>query len=513
MKRRLQAALLAAVILLSAVLCATPVLAAGTVTVSQVSGTKGELVDVTISLTSDDVCSGNFNICFDSDALELVEHASTDLFHCISNPYESGRVRVSFMRIQPVTDALLCTLTFRVTAETSDEGSPITLTQVKLYDENGSLVSSLVIEGAVARKTVHLRMSVSETAEHQAVRAIVELGGSLSPAGGNFCVSYDPTHFTLTSVLPLDAMDQASYQYNIVKPGLVRISFSGTTALKHGQLCALVFKTVGGAGASTDLTLGEVKLYNENSAPLDVTVIDGKLSIVVPSEDDPKLWCIGGAMQADRTATVAVVLQGRGYACGGNVTLQYNPAMTAEIHTNVECESIVVNHDAATGQVQISWASPTSYSGEFELLTIDFSQAVEGIVELSDASLYYSEGTPIPVADVRPGKITNAEAVAAVVDTFTEETVGNTSRYTVTVDIADLNYFTGQAIEAVTAAMALYKDGRLSAITLEAASQFNNGTSEVQLTVETTDTVTGITIFLMGDIRNMSPLCRALIVE
>ena len=450
MKQRILAALLAAVLL--AGLWITPAVAAGTVTVSEVSGKKGELVDVNILLTSDDVCSGNFNVRYDSDALELVSAESTDLFQCLSNPYEDGSVRVSFMRIRTITDAQLCTLIFRITADTSAEGSPIALERVKLYNENGTPVQASVIEGAVARKTARLSIRQSETAEYQSVRAIVDLGGSLRSAGGNFTVTYDPACFAVTSVLPLEAMGDASFAYHIVEPGTVRIAFSAADLLEGGALCSLVFQTVGHAGDHTELTLREVKLYDENSGPVDATVVDGSISIVVPSEDDPKLWVVGGAVQEDQTARAAVVLQGRGYACGGNFVLRYDKTMQAQISAVEECR---IRHDAQNGVVYVSWASATPYSGEAELLTLTFENAVESTVEITDAAVYHDEGKPIPVVDIRHGRISKVNQVTAVVDEVVVETGASESNYTVTVDVADLNYFTEKAVERVTTALAL----------------------------------------------------------
>ena len=87
----------------------------------------------------------------------------------------------------------------------------------------------------------------------------------------------------------------------------------------------------GGSPAYIVVRLTDVRLYDENSQPLDTSVTDGTISVTAPSSRDPKLWIVGGALQDDGTATVAVVLQGQGVTCGGNFDLCFDSSMKAAI--------------------------------------------------------------------------------------------------------------------------------------------------------------------------------------
>lgn len=509
MKKQIRAWLLAAAMLLSLTASTLSAAAAGTITVSQVSGAKGEVVDVELRLSSDDAAGGNFIVRYDSAVLELVSATPSSGFQCILNSNDAGVVKVSFYDSnQAISDAVLCTLTFRITAQTDDQdGSPIVLEQVKLYDVNGRAVEASVLHGAVLRKTVRLRMIAAETAEHQAVRAIVQLEGGLSPAGGNFSITYDPAHFSVRSVLPLKAAESAGFTYSIAQPGLVKIAFSSTATLAAGELCAVVFQTVGSAGASSALCLSDVKMYDENSKPLDVSVVNGSLSIVVPSDDDPKLWVIGGAMQEDGSATIAVVLQGRGYVCGGNFRLCYDPGMTATVTPSANCQ---VNHDAETGEILVAWAAETPYSGEAELLTVTFTNAVESAVTLDSATFYNKKSATISPVDVRPGSITAAAAVTAVVDgePVVQQENGRTA-CTVALDVADATFFSDAPQEEVSAILALYDEGQMVGLSM-APVTFSNGVNEVELVAETDQDVSDYRIFLTGGSASMTPLCQAL---
>lgn len=510
MKKRLQAMLLAAVMLLSLAASTASVLAAGTITISRVSGAKGEEVDVDIRLSSDDVYSGNFTVRYDSSVLTLVSATPAAAFLGTVNTESAGTVRLSFASASAaISDAVLCTLRFRVTEATdAQNGSALTAESIRLYDSNGSLTSSAVVSGAVVRDTVRLRMSVAETAVNQSVRATVQLEGGLSPAGGNCFIQYDPDCFTVGSVLALEAASGASLTYSIVEPGLVKVSFSSAKALKKGQLFALVFQTKGSAGASSALTISNVRMYDEDSELLDVSVMNGSLSIVVPSADAPKLWVVGGAMQDDGTAKVAVVLQGRGCTYGGNFQISYDSDMTAEVTDAAGC---TIRQDKETGVIQVSWASATPFSGETTLLTIAFSKAVAGEIGLSKATFYSESSTAIDVVDVRPGAISAADAVKAVVDA--EEVAvkksGSQTTLTVPVDIADMSIFSAERQKAVSAALALYQNGKMVGLAT-APVTFSGGIDELELVAKTNQAVTDYRVFLMDGGATLAPLCASL---
>lgn len=509
MKRQIRAWLLVAAMLLSLSAATISAAAAGTITVSQVSGAAGEVVDVELRLSSDNVAGGNFTVRYDSDVLELVSATPATAFACLANSSAAGEVKVVFSHsTQVIRDAVLCTLTFRVTGQTdAQSGSAIVLEQVMLYDLNSKAVAADVIHGTVVRKTVRLRMSAAETAEYQAVRAIVRLEGGLSPAGGNFSITYDPTHFSVRSVLPLKAAEGVQFTYNIVRPGLVRVSFGDTTALAAGELFALIFQTEGSAGAGSALCLTDAKMYDEKSKPLDVSVVNGSISIVVPSDDDPKLWVIGGAMQTAGSAKIAVVLQGRGYVCGGNFRLRYDRRMTATVTPSANCQ---VRLDAEAGEILVSWAADTPYGGEAELLTVAFTGAVESAVTLDSALFYDKAATAISVVDIRGGSITAADAVTAVVDSekVVQRANGKTA-CTVAVDVADITCFNDAAQGSVSAVLALYDEGKMVGLTM-APVRFSNGVNELELVAETYQSVSDYQVFLTGGSASLSPLCQAL---
>ena len=135
MKRKIRCAL--ALLLALVLMIPQGIYAAGTLTVTTVSGEKGEQVTVEVCLTGDDVCSGNFNVRFDSSKLLLISAEKVNgswLSSVNDKEKENGVVRVSFAQTTPLTEATLCRLTFEVLENTPADGSAITIEGARLYN-------------------------------------------------------------------------------------------------------------------------------------------------------------------------------------------------------------------------------------------------------------------------------------------------------------------------------------------------------------------------------------------
>lgn len=512
MKKNVLSCLLAVLLLFGAAAAPQQALAAGAVEISSVSGARGEVVEVSVSLKSDDVYSGNFNIRYDSGTLALVSARAEKLpsVYCLANDTGAGVVRVTFTgTAEPIRDAVLCTLTFRISDDTPPDGSAVSVEQLRLYTGNGEPTDASAVAGSVARKVAHLSLSSSKTAEYQAVGVTVRLDGGLRTAGGNFTFTYDPNCLEVRSVQALDGLNNAPMTYRVEKPGVLRVSFGAAKALPDGGLCTVILQTVTAEPKDSAVNLTDVRLYDENSAPLDTAVTNGTVSVAVPSDRDPKLWIVGGALQEDGTAKVAVVLQGRGVTCGGNFELRFGSSMTAEVISNAAgCQ---VNSES--GKLRVSWASALPYTDEQQLMVIKFSN-VQGEQKIGvDAVKLFGVGdTPIDVVDVRPTTIEKHDSVTAVVDekkcSVDESTSGK--RYTVAVDVADMQRFSGHAVSSVTPMLALYQGGRLVGLSAAGTMTLTGGVGELSLSAAAKEDVTEMRVFLMDAGGDYSPLCAAL---
>ena len=505
MKQWMKIPLLSAVLLLLSFTVPQRSLAAGTLELSKVSGAQGDTVVMDVRLTSDDVYSGNFNIRFDSTALRLTAVEKNSALMGAVNQTEDGTVRVSFAQTSLLTDTTLCTLTFQVTADTAVSGSSVYCEQVRLYDLDGIPVSASVIHGTVSRDCAWLRLDSGETAEHQAVRAEVSLAGALAPFGGNFSISYDPALLKPTSVLPLEGAAKAAFTYNLETPGIVRISFAAASAAKAGPLCAVVFHTIGSAGKTCGLTMSDAQLYDEESRPLDTEISNGSISIVLPSDRDPKLWVVGGALQSDGTAVASLLLQGRGLVHGGQFTLRYMESMELEILENAGC---TVSQEE--GALHIALASDTPFGDDVSVLTVKFSGAQESTLSLTDVCLYDGDSKQISVVDIRPGKITALAQLTAVADDVTVISAGGHQTVTIAVDVADICYGAEEPTLSVIPILALYENGKLKGLDMQSAVALTGGVSEFSLSASSTGTITEYRVLLLDCVQAMKPLCEAL---
>lgn len=494
-----------AVFLVLTMVLTQTVFAQGTLTVSSVSGKSGDHVTVEIRLDSDDVCSGNFNICFDSTCLQLIDAVRADgNWLGYVNQTGDGTVRVSFAQTTVLKEAVLCILTFRLTADTPVGGSKITLSNVRLYDENSNAVASNVILGTVSRQCAYFHLDCADTVENQSVRVEVSLDGGILPAGGNFSVTFDPAVLQPTAVLALEGLSGAQISSNLDEAGVVRVSFAGSQEIAGGRLCAVIFRAVGAADDGSVLTLTDVRAYDEDSQLVDVMVSSGTVQIVLPTEKDPKLWVVGGALNEDGTADVSLLLQGRGIVCGGNFSLQYDSRMTVEATAGSGVEIY-----SGEGELRFSWASATPALEELTLATLHFSNAVVSELNFgSDVRLYDSDSnTPIPVVDIRSGTISTVDRVIAVLDSAQIETSEGISTVTVNVDLADVCFYSENPTSTVTPALAVYENGQLKGLTMEHDVALNNGILETSLNVQTRGTVTEYKVLLLSEAESPLPLC------
>lgn len=509
MKKRSLSLLLAVLVLLGAVSAPQRAIAAGTLTLESVSAPRGETVEVTVSLASDDVCSGNFDICYDASTLELVSAAPVLSFAAV-NGNTAGAVRVSFASTTTLTEAALCRLTFRVTADTPAEGSPLTVENLRLYDANSMLTTGSTLSGSVSKDTVVLRLSDQVTAAYQAVSLDVELAGALACAGGNFTVMYDPDCFEVSSVLAGDSANTINFTYNVETPGTLLVSFSSASAISACTLCHIIFQTVTETAQNSSVSLSAARVYDENSNSMDVTLAGSVVSVIAPSDRDPKLWVIGGALNEDGTAEVAVVFQGRGTACGGNFTLTFDESMGVE----VTATDGVICGKPESGKVSVAWSSTVPYSGEITLLTLKLSNA-EADTEISfdDVRIYDADTNRNIPTDVRPARIQRLDSVAAVIDEDRTETVtteAGATTCTVAVDVASAA-LGENAVETVAPVLALYDDNsRLVALSAPEAISLTSGVGEVTLSAETTKNVAAARVFLLEGDGDYAPLCAAL---
>lgn len=384
-------------------------------------------------------------------------------------------------------------------------GSSVTLKNLRLYGENGASVAAAVENGTVSRSTARLILSREQTAERQSVRMAIKLEGTLSPAGGNFTLQYDPSCLQLTAVLKLHPSADL-LTWNEPELGTVHVSFSGKQPISAGELCAAMFRTVGTAGETSAVTLTNVRMYDTDGKPLDASAEDGSVDVVLPSDRAPKLWAVGGAIQADGSAVVSVILQGRGVVCGGSFTLTYAQSLSAQAEPESNCQI-----NAEPGRIRASFASATPVADQITLLKITIQNAVPGKIDLLDAVFLDDDGSRIAVADVRPTTLSRTSSAAAFAGTLRADTVGGQTQYLLDVDVSDMHAGTPEARTDFTCLLALYdSEGVLEGLSIQKIIAEDTGVNELTLAASTSKVPSYAKVFLLTDSSACLPLCSAL---
>lgn len=445
MKKRLFPLLLALMLLIT--LCTPFAQAAGRVlTVTSVSGRAGETVSVQVRLTGS-VNSGRFELAYDSAEIELLQWSGVEGAMCVFNHEQPGLLLMAFVSTAVLENTDLCTLQFRISKATPEGGSSVTLKNLRLYDENGASVAAAVENGTVSRSTARLILSREQTAEWQSVRMAIKLEGTLSPAGGNFTL-----------------------------------------------------------GETSAVTLTNVRMYDTDGKLLDASAEDGSVDVVLPSDRAPKLWAVGGAIQADGSAVVSVILQGRGVVCGGSFTLTYAQSLSAQAEPESNCQI-----NAEPGRIRASFASATPVADQITLLKITIQNAVPGKIDLLDAVFLDDDGSRIAVADVRPTTLSRTSSAAAFAGTLRADTVGGQTQYLLDVDVSDMHAGTPEARTDFTCLLALYdSEGVLEGLSIQKIIAADTGVNELTLAASTSKVPSYAKVFLLTDSSACLPLCSAL---
>ena len=247
-------------------------------------------------------------------------------------------------------------------------------------------------------------------------------------------------------------------------------------------------------------------MYDTDGKPLDASAEDGSVDVVLPSARAPKLWAVGGAIQADGSAVVSVILQGRGVVCGGSFTLTYAQSLSAQAEPESNCQI-----NAEPGRIRASFASATPVADQIALLKITIQNAVPGKIDLLDAVFLDDDGSRIAVADVRPTTLSRTSSAAAFAGTLRADTVGGQTQYLLDVDVSDMHAGTPEARTDFTCLLALYdSEGVLEGLSIQKIIAADTGVNELTLAASTSKVPSYAKVFLLTDSSACLPLCGAL---
>lgn len=487
---------------------------------------RGETFTMAVTLSGGaGVWGGTLDVTYNPTALELVsaeagELLSGTLTQC--NPhYSDHSARVAFAASTPLgEEGTVCTLIFRVRDGAPLTETPVTLENVRLYDGDAAPCTVTAVSGRAAVWSSGLSVRSTKGVRGQAVRVTLDLTGELDPAGGSFTVIYDPEQMTAGTVVTSSLLQGCSLVSNEATKGRIQVTWAGAYPLEErGALCTITFHIAQEVTGTPEITIENLRAYDENAVVLDTVAEAGSVTILTPTEDSPKLWLVGGSIDPDtRTASISVVLEGRGVICGGQFTLTYPTDQCTLSTYRLQMNSGVVNN-RTPGTLVVSWADTTPAAESQVLLQLEFQVTDMAAVplELSGASMLEGDGAAVANVDIRNGKLLpgNLTYQAPAVDSSAVTVDGEQTRVDAVLDLASAQAPTA-ALRTLSAGdgpsllVTFYENGRMKSLSRQdfAVEADKNGIAQVSVSAACGGTADRFRVFLLGEGGTLVPLAE-----
>lgn len=494
---------------------------------------RGGNVSVVVELAqTSGICGGSMEIVY-PETLTLVKAEAGELLSGTAaqvNPnYTADSVRVNFASTAPVGEkGNVCVLTFQV-----KEGAPlgdttVSLRNVRLYDENVASVAAEVRNGTVEVQYAKLRVSSVEAVAGQSVRMELFLEGGLDPAGGSFTIAYDDTKLTAGGVVAGTILSGHLLSSNKTEAG-IRVNWAGAEPVtEKGMLCTVTFHVKQGAAGTADVGIRDFVCYDQEGLRLDTLQEDGTITLLTPTEQNPKLWVVGGAVDSESgKALVSVVLEGRGEICGGSFQLTYptTGCTLKEVKNTAYTESTVsaVNNQEP-GKIVFSWAGAAPSVQSEALIQLEFSVTdLTGdlLLELGEARMLDADGAAAVQVDIRSGKLLSDQTKFQLptVDTMSVESGSGTTAVELGLDIADAAHFSEDGVQAgaTQLVMVLYQEEKMQTVAMKQEDfslKFDeNGIAQVQVSASCVGSADSVKVFLLDGSGSMVPLSEQVTQE
>lgn len=233
-------------------------------------------------------------------------------------------------------------------------------------------------------------------------------------AGGSFNIGYDTAALTLVSAEAGEAMSGRLCTVNPhYSEHTVRVSFAGTEPLKGpGVLLRLHFTIRGDAViGDTAVTAESVKLTDVDAGVVSRQGEDGFVTVQSVALSLSSRECLAG-----QSAKLEVLLDGPLAPCGGELTLNYDPAfleagsVKAEEKLGGSFLTLSSSIDASRGSLRISWAAAVPPESLGTLCTLIFNvkeeATGESAVTFGEVKFYDVSGKAMELSPPQAGKVT-----------------------------------------------------------------------------------------------------------
>ena len=419
---------------------------------------------ITVELSIDDttgVFGGDIDLLYDPAILSAKEVEATGLLADAlweKNLDTEGEVKlvVASLTGLPAGGGPIFQIVFQVKPGATGE-SPLTFTDVVLFEEAGDDISVTLVDGSVRvetptpqEKILAITDATANAGEVFTVNMLIDDVADV--AGGDIVLLYDPTMLAVESVTATDLLTGMFVTPNMDTPGRISISIASATgaAAGIGAILDISLKAKSDASGQTELTFESAELYNEeaDNIPIQITP-GGRITVIGGPPATPRILAITDATaNAGETFTVNMLIDDVADVAGGDMVLLYDPTMlSAESVTATDLLTgmfVTPNMDTP-GRISISIASATgAAAGAGAILDISLKAKSDasGQTQLTfeSAELYDEKADSIPIQITPGGVITVIGGPPATLKTLTitDATVNAGEVFTVNMLIDDV---------------------------------------------------------------------------
>jgi hypothetical protein len=421
----------------------------------ELSAAPGSTINVELSIDdTTGVFGGDIDLLYDPAVLAAKEVNATGLLAGVlwdKNLDTEGEVKLVMASLTglPAGSGPIFQIVFEVKPGATGE-SPLTFTDVVLFEEAGDDISVTIVNGSVRveiptpeEKILTITDATANAGETFTVNMLIDDVADV--AGGDIVLIYDPTMLSAESVTATDLLTGMFVTPNMDTPGRISISIASATgaAAGIGAILDISLKANSDASGQTELTF--------DSIPIQI-MPGGRITVISAPPATPKIITITDATaNAGERFTVNMLIDDVAGVAGGDIVLLYDPTiLSAEsvTATNLLTGMFVTPNMDTPGRINISIAGTTgAAAGAGAILDISLKAKSDasGQTELTfeSAELYNENADSIPVEITPGGVITviGAPPAAAKTLTITDATANAGEVFTVNIlidDVADV---------------------------------------------------------------------------
>jgi len=264
-----------------------------TVSVPDVSASAGDTFVTSISVDdATGIASGKIVLTFDPNLLTATKVEKTSLTPAPVSNISAGRVTASWASATGIEEGsgALLKITFQVDANAKEGSkSPLTLSEVSLWDEMGKKIATEVIDGTFTvpiRTTIPEKRIVSipdaQAKANDTFVASINVDNAKGIASGKIILTFDEKVLTATKVEKTSLIPKPVVN---IQQGKVIASWASATGIEEGSgtLLSVTFAVNPEAvfGSRSPLTLDEVSLFDETGSEISANGQSGTLTVIL----------------------------------------------------------------------------------------------------------------------------------------------------------------------------------------------------------------------------------------